>query len=112
MMVSDYLNASGIGVPSYLEVPPDRPREFLVVELTGMGGENAVVRTPSVDVDCWAQTRARAAEIADGVVDAAFSMPVDMDNVFHVSITSCYNNPDLESDTSRYTVGVSITANE
>lgn len=111
-MVSDCLNASDVGVPSYLDVPPERPAEFCVVELTGMGGENAVMRTPSVDVDCWAQTRARAAEIADAVIDAVFSMPFDIENVFNVSITSCYNNPDTESDTPRYTVGVSITANE
>lgn len=112
ILVSDFLNASDVGAVSYLDVPSDRPDEFCVVELTGMGAPDAVMRTPSVDVDCWAQTRARAAEIADSVVSAVLGMPDEIENVFGASVTSCYNNPDLESDTPRYTVGVSVTANE
>ena len=110
IMVSDYLNANGI--VSYLDVPPNRPDEFCVVELTGFTAENVVLRRPSVDIDCWAKTRKRAASIASDVVDAVFGMADDLPNVFDVAITSKYNNPDMDSGSPRYTVGVSVIANE
>lgn len=112
LMVSDYLNASGIGIPSYLDVPPKRPDEFCVVELTGGGAEERVMRTPSVDVDCWAQTRARAAEIADEVSNELMGMPDSLPNVFGARISTVYNSPDMDSGCPRYVVGCDITANE
>lgn len=112
LMVSDYLNASDVGVPSYLDVPPKRPAEFLVVELTGGAYDDCVMRTPSVDVDCWAQTRARAAEIAADVSSQLMSMPDDLANVFGARISTVYNSPDMDSGTPRYVVGCDITANE
>ena len=112
LMVSDYLNASDVGVPSYLDVPPERPSEFLVVELTGGAADDRVMRTPSVDVDCWAQTRARAAAIASDVRDALLAMPDSLPNVFGARISTTYNSPDMDSGTPRYVVGCDITANE
>lgn len=112
LIVSDYLNALELGVTSYLSVPPDRPDEFIVVEQTGGSRPDRVRSLPSVDVDCWAQTRARASEISDEVAAAALAMADTLPNVFRATVTTQYNNPDPDSGQPRYTVGIDITANE
>lgn len=104
-----YLNGASLGVTTYPEVPADRPDEFCVVELTGGSLDDRFSARPQLDVDCWAQTRARAAQIACDVVSAALAMPDGTENVFNVNITSTYNNPDLDSGTPRYTVGLELT---
>lgn len=111
-LMVDYLNSLGLGMTAYHDVPSSRPAEFMVVELTGGGSDSRFASRPSVDVDCWAMTRARAAEIADSVIAATRDMPDRVTNVFGTSISSTYDNPDLESGTPRYTVGVEMTAND
>ena len=110
MSVVDYLNASGVGATVYHAVPSDREKllPFAVVELTGGSASNPVQRRDSVDVDCWAKTRAEAAALASSVRSALFGMPDATDNAFHIEITSTYNNPDLDSGAPRYTVGADI----
>lgn len=112
LTVSDYINSAGIGVESYLSVPEKRPAEFLVVEQTGGARPDRVRSLPSVDVDCWAQTRARASELSDEVAALALAMADELPNVFRATITTQYNNPDPDSGQPRYTVGIDITANE
>lgn len=108
-LVVDFLNESGVGADAYPQVPSDRPGSFLVVERTGGGDQNRVQSTASVDVDCWAQTVWEASELAESVREALLTMPDVEPNVFHVSITSTYNNPDLDSGSPRYTVGADMT---
>ena len=112
VLVSDYLNASGVGAAAYLAVPSKRPDEFMVVEQTGGSRPDRVRSFPSVDVDCWAQTRARASELSDEVAAAALSMADALPNVFRATVTTQYNNPDPDSGQPRYTVGIDITSNE
>lgn len=112
LMVSDYLNGLELGVTSYLAVPSERPDEFIVVEQTGGSRPDLVQSLPSVDVDCWAATRARASEISDEVAAVLISMPDDLPNVFRAEVTTIYSNPDPDSGQPRYTVGLDITANE
>lgn len=112
LLVADYLNASDIGAAAYLAVPSSRPDEFLVVEQTGGGRPDRVRLLPSVDVDCWAKTRARASELSDEVAAAALAMADELPNVFRATVTTQYNNPDPDSGQPRYTVGIDITANE
>ena len=107
----DFLNASGIGATAYYDVPADRPESFVVVEQTGGGRSELVARTLAIDADCWATSRREASLLADAVADALERMPDELDNVFWVSVTTVYNNPDLESDTPRYTVSLSFGAN-
>ena len=112
ILVADYLNVSDIGAAAYLAVPSNRPDEFLVVEQTGGARPDRVRSLPSVAVDCWAQTRARASELSDEVAALALSMADEITNIFSVSVSTQYNNPDPDSGQPRYTVGIDITANE
>ena len=107
----DFLNASGVGATAYYDVPEDRPESFVVVEQTGGSRSDRVARTLAVDCDCWATSRRDASLLADAVADALERMPDELDNVFWVSVTTVYNNPDLESRTPRYTVSLSFGAN-
>lgn len=107
----DFLNASGLGATAYYDVPSDRPESFVVVEQTGGSRSELVARTLAVDADCWAATRRGAALLADAVADALERMPDELDNVFWVSVSSVYSNPDLDSGTPRYTVSLSFGAN-
>lgn len=108
----DYLNGSDIGTVAYHAVPANRPEEFLVVEQTGGDSGNRVQTRASIDVDCWSSTRKSAASLAGSVRAALFGMPDALENVFHVEVTTVYNNPDLDSGTPRYTVGADIHINE
>lgn len=107
----DFLNASGVGATAYYDVPSDRPESFVVVEQTGGSRSELVARTLAVDADCWAATRREAALLAVAVADAMERMPDELDNVFWVSVSSVYSNPDLDSGTPRYTVSLSFGAN-
>lgn len=111
-IVVDYLNGQKLGVTAYREVPADRPTSFIVVELTGCSAENPVQRSPSVDVDCWAQTQHDAEEAASKVASAMLAMPDALPNVFRVSVSTTYNNTDIDSGTPRYTVGCDLYTNE
>lgn len=116
-IVVDLLNASGVGATAYYGVPDPRPTDapgpepFVVVEQTGGSRSERVARTLAVDADCWATTRRGASVLADAVADALERMPDELDDVFWVSVSSVYNNPDLDSGTPRYTVSISFGAN-
>lgn len=110
-IVIDAINGSDVGFTAYRTVPSKRPDEFAVVELTGGGDANPVQCEPSVDVDCWAQTSYRAEEMAEAVKGVLFGLPGSCENVFGATVTTTYDNPDLESGTPRCTVGAVIYAN-
>lgn len=111
-LIVDHLNASGIGATVYHDVPRDRPASFAVVTQTGGSTEERCGWTAYADIDLWARTRRDAAALAERAASALLAMPDGVGNVFDVSITSFYDNPDLESrpPAPRYTVGVEVTA--
>ena len=111
-IVIDCIEESIDGMRAYRAVPSDRPESFAVVELTGGRWVNAVQRSPAVGVDCWAASNYEAETLAESVAAALVSMPDKVENVFHVSIESIYNNQDIDSGTPRYTVGATLTVNE
>lgn len=111
-LVVDYLNSCDLGAVAYPEKPSKSSGALLVVELTGVQQPNSVQLNPSVDIDCWADTRKDAEALADSVRHAMLAMPAKVANVFHTEIDSFYNNRDPDSGNPRYTVGVDITANE
>lgn len=62
-------------------------------------------------MDCWAETEFGASELAESARKVLLGMPDVEPNVFHVEITSTYNNPDLDSRIPRYTIGADLTIN-
>ncbi len=95
------------GVKAVLEVPEDRPREFISVELTG-SGPGLYPKTCSLAVQSWAETRRRAAEIA-GLVEQAVYGLADEPNVFKAYPDGTYRWPDPDSRQERYQTNAELT---
>lgn len=96
------------GIKAVLEVPEERPDEFISVEMTGGTGDR-FIRQASLAVQSWAQTRQRAAEISR-LVEAAVSGIADAEqNVFRAVATGSYRWPDPDSGQARYQTNVELT---
>ena len=98
------------GIRAVLEVPEERPEEFLSVELTGTG-TGLYPKTCSLAVQSWAKTRRRAAAIA-GMVERAILALEDEPEVFSPVATSTYRFPDPDSGQERYQTTVELTVCE
>lgn len=110
-VVVDHLNAVGVGATAYYDVPARRPASFVVVErVGGPRGEGGTSR-PMLDLQCWAETRRKAATLAQAVEDALADIPAGVENVSGVSITSTFRDADLESGTPRYHVVCELYSN-
>lgn len=110
--VVDHLNGSGIGATAYYDIPADRPSAFAVVERTGgPRGEGGTSR-PILDIQCWAESRRRAAELAGAVEAAMAAMPSSAPGIAGVNVTSTFRDADLESGTPRYHIVCELYAND
>lgn len=93
---------SAIGVGCAADVPPRRPTEFVALERVG-GSPSIGIDRPSVTLDVYAGTRARAEELSMGLRDAlVLRLPAEVPQVRSVSITGPYNFPDTASRSPRY----------
>ena len=98
------------GIKAVLEVPAERPDEFISVEMTGGSGDR-FTRSASLAVQSWAKTRRRAAEIAR-LVEEAVPDIADEPNVFRAVANGSYRWPDPEAGHERYQTNVEITVCE
>lgn len=96
------------GIKAVLEVPEDRPAEFISVEMTGGTREKLCIQHASLAVQSWAQTRQRAAEIARLVEQAAPGL-TEEPNVFRAVANGTYRWPDPDSGQARYQTNVELT---
>lgn len=102
-MAVDALNASPeVPATAYYDVPEERPGEFITVQRTGGTRGEGALETPTLLVQCWAGSRARACAVADAAARALLGMPGGVDDCFHVSIASEYRDRDMESGTARH----------
>ena len=101
--------AKELDIQAVLEVPVDRPDTFLCVEQTGGGGR--FIQQISIDVDCWAQTRKEAQELAIRVQDAIPTLST-IENLFAPTSENIYRNPDPDTYTPRYTVQLVVSVCE
>ena len=97
------------GYDAYASVPNPMPStSFVTVERTG-GGSRDMVDNPMLAVQCWADSRKAAADLADAV-------RVDLEGMTGtggfgaVTVQSIYNWPDPQSRKSRYQLTVDATA--
>ena len=109
-LVSDALNAAKLGAACYTDVPEKRPATFMVAEQVGGTSGELVIKSPVVNVACWAGTRRNAALLADEVDRVALSLPDTEPNVTDAEITTRYRDDDIDTGTPRYIVGIRITA--
>ena len=96
------------GIKAVLEVPEDRPAEFISVEMTGGTRERLCIQHASLAVQSWAQTRQRAAEIARLVEQAAPGL-TEEPNIFRAVANGTYRWPDPDSRQARYQTNVELT---
>ena len=93
-------------IPTVLEVPKERPDEFISVELTGTNGTR-FIHTCTLAVQSWAKTRKRASEISRKVEDAVPGL-TDEANIFSAVATGSYRWPDPDSRNERYQTTIEI----
>lgn len=67
--VISYLNAAGLPAIAYADVPASRPESFITVERVGGNRDNYVFDRPMIAVQCWAESRRKAAALAYRVDD-------------------------------------------
>lgn len=92
-----------LGLPTYADVPKDRPPRFVTVELTGASEDvHGAINRPSVAVQSWAPTTEEASKLARKVDDAMLSAPYIVQNLFSCERTSLVRFPDPDSRTPRY----------
>lgn len=94
------------GVRCTLDVPTERPDEFVQFSLAATGGDRYVQR-PRVLATSWAKTRMRAKEIAEAVERACASIEEEP-NVFSAVPDGTYRWDDPETETPRYQTNINL----
>lgn len=106
VLVRLHLNEDVTLPAAFMDVPKDRPAEFITVERTG--GDRVDVRDrPVIAIQCWSTSRYQASELARKVGDSLEAMRTHP-NVGRMDINTSYNFPDLDSGTPRYQVVVEL----
>lgn len=98
-----WLNAN-FGCEAATEVPNPRPKRFVSVERTG-GPSDRFTDSPTVALQCWAPTRAEAADMACRLRDMLPSFVYEA-NIREVGVNSLANFP--AADSPRYQLVVNI----
>lgn len=101
------LNASGSLPAAYAEVPSERADAFITIERVG-GGYADVRDLPMVAVQCWAESRFEAGELAAIVANELMNLAHEHPNVGRVNIESIVNFPDPDSKQARYQVTATL----
>lgn len=94
------------GIEAVLDVPADRPSEFISVSQTDLAA--AAASTVQLVAQSWAKTRRRAAEIAEAVEHAVPSL-MDEECVFEATCGDTYRWDDPDSRQRRYQTNVNVT---
>lgn len=92
----------GVRVPE--SVPNPRPDEFVLVQHRGGGRENILIDAPGINIECWAQSMARARELSDDVSDIMLRLDRTgfADGIARVTEETRRYDPDGDSGTPRY----------
>ena len=97
--ILDYLN-SQLTVPVYMEIPPDPPELFVVIERTSGGMENWINRSMFA-IQSYAPTLYEAAELNE-LVKEAMLQAVTLQELASVRLNSEYNYTDTSTKQYRY----------
>lgn len=95
------------GIECVLDVPSERPAEFVQVALAATSATR-FIQSPRVLATSWAKTRRRAREIADAV-ERACSAIEDEPNVFSAVSDGTYRWDDPDTGTPRYQTNINLT---
>lgn len=101
-----YLNdLAGRPAEAFMDVPADRPARFITVERTG-GPREHVRELPTFAIQCWAESRWEASELAR-VTASNLEAMVTHPNVGRVTVSSTYNFPSPDGE-PRYQLVVEL----
>lgn len=101
------LYLSGIlSVPVSGDVPNPMPASFVTVEQTG-SRETDKIRTATIAVQSWAQTRAGAGRLNKAVEEAMADM-ISEPEISRCALDTSYNFTDLNTKTPRYQAVFSV----
>ena len=98
--VIQYLSEKFPAIPVYGEVPENRPKTMLIVDRTG-GSVTNLVKTTSIVVDSYGESKAAASVLNDAVIDTMFQA-VSEEGFSNVSLNSTYSDADTASKEYRY----------
>lgn len=104
--ILDYLSAS-LDVPCGMEVPPDPPHRFVVLEKTGETREN-YLKDAILAVQSYAPTLLEAATLSESVVEAMLNA-VQLPSVAAVKLNGNYNFTDTATKQYRYQAVFDVT---
>lgn len=102
----DYLSQN-LKVPVYMEEPPEKEKEFVLLEKIG-GTKHNKLCSSSFAIQSYGSTLFKAAVLNEKVVDV-FENAVILDDVCSIRLNSNYNFPDLETKRYRYQAVFDIT---
>lgn len=105
-ILQDYLTDT-LSVPVRMEIPPNRPDSFIVLEKTGSGMENHIF-TATVIVQSYAKTLYAAAVLNEEVKGALLYGNVPS-QICKVKLNSDYNYTDPDLGNYRYQAVYDIT---
>ena len=90
-----------LSAPVSLEVPVNKPDEFVVFEKTGSGERNHIVSATIAIQSCSTKSLYRAANLNDQVKKAMKNI-VGLNQISRCKLNTDYNFTDRESKTYRY----------
>ena len=99
IIIKQYLD-SHLSVPSFLEYPETPPREFVLFEKTGGGGNNHLPSS-TFAFQSYAESMYESALLNEKVKEAVESL-IELDEIRGISLNSDYNFTDTTTKEYRY----------
>ena len=104
-----WLNADvAVLVEAFGSIPEVRQSSFITVERTG-GQQTSLFDSPTLAVQCWAETRSEAMKLADLVAARLRGGWRQQSYVAACDVNSIYNFPNPDSGQARYQLTVTAS---
>lgn len=102
-IIVEYLS-DNLEIPVAADVPEIMPDEFISLELTGGGFGDIILDYPTVAIQCWAETRTDAKNLARKVDRLLRKICDSYYDISSAERNSLYNFPDPQSRKARYQI--------
>ena len=99
-LVLEYLNNCGLDVPVYMEVPPNAPTSFVVIQKTGSGITNHI-KSAMFSIQSYGKSMYEAAFLNEKVKDAMLDI-IQLNNISRCALNSDYVYTDIANKKYRY----------
>ena len=96
-----------LSVPVYINVPPEPPASYVVIERTG-GRTDEHIRNAMITVQSYGSTMYSAAELHESVIEHMEAL-ITLDSISACGLSAEYNFTDRETKRYRYQAVFDIT---